>query len=257
MITRLDIAYRHENTPLEGLFVVDGTQGGQRPAVLLLHEYTGLTPMMQRHADRLARAGYAVLCADMYGAGVRPASADEALAHARPLRGDRRRMRARAAAGLAVLRGLPHVDPARVAAMGFSFGGCAALELARSGADLCAAVSVYGYLNTPLPCAPGGVRCPILALHGAADKVVPMAEVSPFVDEMRTAGADCRLTIFSGAGHGFCNEAQPHSEADGSWYCVKTSETAWRMILAFLAEAGADKAGKDAAGAAVAPSQPS
>ncbi len=236
-ITRVPLSYRHGSVELEGVLVRDESLSSPRPGVLLIHEFTGLTAPMLAHAERLAAEGYVVLAADMYGRGIRPADNAEASRVSRVYRNDRGLMRQRAAAGLAALAGVQGVREDALAILGFSFGGCAALELARSGAALAAACSVYGYLSTPLPALPGGVRCPVLALHGARDKVVPLADVAPFAEEMRDAGVQCRLVIYTDAGHGFCNPEVRADARSGSAYDPLVAERAWREILSFLESA--------------------
>lgn len=214
-----------------------GRGGEGLPGVLLLHEYTGLGGYLLRHAERLAAAGYAVLCADLYGRDARPADRAQASQCAGPLRADRGLLRQRALAGLKALAAQPEVDAQRLLAVGFSFGGCAALELARSGAALRGVASVYGYLATTLPAAPGAVRCPVLVHHGAHDRVVPLDDLKPFVREMADGGVDCRVVVHAGAGHGFCNAAlATPDEAAGSWYCPVTEARAWGDVLRFFGE---------------------
>ncbi|WP_285906568.1 dienelactone hydrolase family protein [Pseudodesulfovibrio pelocollis] len=236
MITRTPLPYAHGPVRLMGRLVHDQTLArvAPLPGVLLVHEFTGPGEYMLPHAELLARHGYAVLLADMYGEDVRPGSRAEASATARIYRTDRQLMRHRARAGLDALAGLALVDPARLYAAGFSFGGCAALELARSGAPLLAAASFYGYLNTPLPCAAGDVKGRILVLHGVHDAVVPMAEIPVFEDEMRRAGVDFRVVTYPDAGHGFANAGQPADPSTGSWYCRKTCDAAWNAALAYF-----------------------
>ena len=232
------LAYRHGQTPLQGVLIAPTGQSGPLPGVLLIHEFTGLGEYMLAHARALARAGYAVLCADMYGAGLRPKTREEALALARIHRVDRALMRERAAAGLSALAELDRVDAGRLFAAGFSFGGCAALELARAGAPLLAAASFYGYLNTTLPARPGSIRARMLVLHGARDKVVPAGEIPAFMEEMERAGTDYRLVVYANAGHAFSNPEAPDNPAEGSAYCPETARKAWGELLAFFAESG-------------------
>jgi len=243
VITHTPLPYNHGPVRLAGTLVLNKTLAGHvpLPGVLLIHEFTGPGDYMLPHAETLARRGYAVLLADMYGEDVRPASREAASAAARVYKADRQLMRRRARAGLDALAGLGQgglwpVDPKRLFAAGFSFGGCAALELARSGAPLLATASFYGYLNTPLPCAAGDVKGRILVLHGVHDKVVPMDEIPVFEREMRKAGVDFRLVTYPAAGHGFANASQPDDPSSGSWYCHKTSRAAWNTVLAYFNE---------------------
>lgn len=232
-ITRTPHPYRHNDVELHGMLVRDEALSAPCSGILLIHEFTGLDAPMLLHAERLAEAGYTVLAADMYGA--LPADRTEASRAARAFRSDRVLMRERAAAGLAALAEVEGVCKTSLAALGFSFGGCAALELARAGAELAAACSVYGYLHAPVPAKQGDVRCPLLVLHGARDKVVPLADVQPFVEEMLNARAECRIVIYTDAGHGFCNPGEQPDERNGAAFDPIVAERAWRDILAFLA----------------------
>ncbi|MBI9079837.1 MAG: dienelactone hydrolase family protein [Pseudodesulfovibrio sp.] len=235
MITNTPLAYEHGDTKLEGLFVHDDKLTTPMPGILLIHEFTGLDDSMLPHAERLARQGYAVLLCDMYGKGIRPKDKAEASTQAHIYKKDRTLMRARAKAGLDALEVHPAVNRNRLFALGFSFGGCAALELARSGANLTGAISFYGYLNTPEPCRPGAVQGRLLVLHGAHDRVVPMSEIPIFEKEMHEADTDFRIIVLHDAGHGFANPTHENDPATGSWYCEEAAEKAWKTALEFLA----------------------
>ena len=103
----------------------------------MIHEWGGLGPYEKKRADQLAALGYVAFAADIYGKGVRPVGAEQSAKEAAKYRGDDRSLvRARSAAGLAKLASIPQVDPARLAVIGYCFGGTAALELARSGAKM-------------------------------------------------------------------------------------------------------------------------
>ncbi|WP_319471819.1 dienelactone hydrolase family protein [uncultured Pseudodesulfovibrio sp.] len=234
MIVRTAFPYRHDQVELEGLLVRDDNLSGPLPGILVIHEFTGLGDYMIPHAERLARHGFNVLLADMYGKGVRPANSAEASTVSHIYRDDRRLMRSRARAGLDALADDSGTDANNLHCMGFSFGGCTALELARSDAPLCSTTSFYGYLNTPFPCAPGDVRGKILVLHGKHDKVVPMEETVVFEKEMQDAGVDCQLVKYPDAGHGFANAQLKRDDASGSWYCERTATDAWQRVMEFL-----------------------
>lgn len=225
----------HQAPVLQGRLFFPATVSGPWPGILLLHEYTGFGDYLFDHARTLAGAGYVVLCGDMYGKDAHPASPEQASRTARPLRSDRRLMRSRARAGLDALRKVRGVDPNRLGALGFSFGGCCALELARCDTRLRAAVSVYGYLNTSIPAQTGAVTARILVLHGAQDKVVPMSELPVFREEMHAAGADVELRVYDDAGHGFCHRGLMQDDQAGSWYAPDLDARAREAYLEHFA----------------------
>ena len=229
------IAYTADNHALEGRLIRPHERGGASPGILVFHEFMGLGAYLNRHLQNLADLGYVVMAADMYGRGVRPGNATKALGYSRPLRANRQRMRQLAAAALACLRSLPFVDGEKIAAIGYSFGGCAALELARSGADLKAAVSVYGYLDAPLPAAPGTIKARLLVFHGLHDPVVPESELVAFRREMTAVGADSRVVVYADAGHGFCNRQMDGRQHPWNRYSRKHDEDVRQTLAAFLA----------------------
>lgn len=233
-IEQTPLFYSHETRDLEGIVLRPRSGETPLPGVLLIHEFMGLGNYLMPHAEALAREGFVVLCHDMYGHDARPADADEALALSRPMRADRPLMRARAEAGLAALRALPGVDADRLFAVGFSFGGGAVLELARSGQRLRAVASFYGYPDTTHPANPGDIRTRVLVLHGMQDKVATMDQLAQLEGEMDLAGADYRVVTYPLAGHGFSNFTAKPNLAKGSFPCRVTHADAWGEMLAFF-----------------------
>src|SRR4029077_18753784 len=104
--------------------------------VLVFPEAFGLSEHAKLQAGRAAQLGYASLACDLHGEGQLMSDREAALAIIKELRNDPARIRARANGGLQVLRGRPEVDPSRIAAIGYCFGGTIALELARGGGEI-------------------------------------------------------------------------------------------------------------------------
>src|SRR5512140_2168467 len=130
------VEYKDGDTVLEGYLAYDDAIKGKVPAVLIVHEWTGIGPYVKKRAQQIAYLGYAAFAIDIYGKGIRPASPEDAAKQAAIYRGDRALMRRRALAGLEEVKKFSFVDPNRIAAMGYCFGGGVVLEMARSGADL-------------------------------------------------------------------------------------------------------------------------
>src|SRR6516165_2218241 len=172
------IEYRHGDQVLEGYLAYDDNFPGKRPGVLVVHEWTGHNPYVRKRAEMLAKLGYVAFALDMYGKGVLAKDFKEAAAFAGKYKENRPLMRARAAAGLDVLRKQSQVYPTRLAVMGYCFGGTTSLELARGGADLVGVVSFHGALDTPMPAKAGAIKGKVLVLHGADDPFVPPAQVA-------------------------------------------------------------------------------
>ena len=64
------IEYHQGDQVLEGFLAWDDAASGQRPGVLVVHEWTGLGDYVKGRAVQLANLGYVAFALDMYGAGV-------------------------------------------------------------------------------------------------------------------------------------------------------------------------------------------
>ncbi len=184
------VEYKHGDIVLEGYLAYDDVVKGKRPGVIVVHEWMGHNPYVRMRAEQLAKMGYIALAIDMYGKGVRAKDSKEAASLAGLYRADRSLMRARANAGLEVLKKHLLTDVKRVAAMGYCFGGGTVLELARSGAEVAGVVSFHGNLDTPNPADAKNIKGKVLVLHGGDDPFVKDDEVVKFEEEMRKAGVD-------------------------------------------------------------------
>jgi dienelactone hydrolase len=226
------------DTTLEGYLAYGDAVKGSRPGVLVIHEWWGINDYIKKRTEQLAALGYVAFAADIYGKSIRAKTREEAMALAGKFRSgnDRSLLRARANAGLDVLRKNPMVDPKRIAAVGYCFGGTAALELARSGADLAGVVSFHGGLATPSPDDAKNIKGKVLVLTGAEDPAVKPEQVMAFVDEMRRAGVDWHLVSYGSAVHGFTNPANGTDNSKGVAYNEKADKRSWREMMDFFEE---------------------
>jgi len=234
-IATRDLSYRDLETPLTGQFCWNDGQGGPRPGILLIHGRAGLDAHAREQACRYAALGYAVLACDMFGDGI-AGDRDRVMACLLALRDDPDLLVRRGQAGLAALAGRQEVTgPA--AAVGFCFGGMAALALARSATDLAGVVSIHGSLATSRPARPGAVTARVLACHGAADPHVPAADVAAFAEEMNHAEADWQLVMYGRAQHGFTHRHAVPGAMPGVAYDRLADERSFAAARTFLAEA--------------------
>jgi dienelactone hydrolase len=201
------IEYEANGTRLRGYLAYDDRFAGRRPGVLVVHEWWGLNDYVRGRARQLAELGYTALALDMYGEGREAAHPDQASALASEVNRRRTEAEARFRAGLELLKQQPTADPARVAAIGYCFGGGIVLDMAREGFDLQGVVSFHGTLASPIKARPGAVKARILVLRGEDDPFVPQKDVEAFEKEMKEAKADYRIVAYPRARHAFTNPA--------------------------------------------------
>lgn len=228
------VAYRHGDVELEGYLAYDDAVEGKRPGVLVVPEWWGLGNHAKRSAEQLAELGYVALAVDMYGKGKLTKDPKEAGQWAGALRNDRQLLRDRVKAGLDTLLANERVDPARIGAIGYCFGGTTVLELARSGADVKGVVSFHGGLSTPNPGDAKNIKGRVLVLHGADDPHVPPAEVAAFEQEMRDAKVDWQLNAYGGAVHSFSNPESGDDPSKGAAYHKAAAERSWEAMRDFF-----------------------
>jgi dienelactone hydrolase len=264
-IATRDLRYADQETPLTGFLCWNPAPGRPAPGILLIHGGAGLDDHARQQARRYAALGYTVLAADMYGDGV-AGDRERVMAALLALRDDPAALVRRGAAGLTALAACPEAagpetggpetggpetggpetagpetpgretTPPGLAAVGFCFGGLAALALARSGqADLAAVVTMHGSLATAAPAAPGAVDARLLVCHGAQDPHVPMADVTAFAAEMTAAGADWQLNMYGGAMHGFTHQHAAPGAQPGVAYDLAGDKRSFAAASDFLA----------------------
>jgi len=231
-----NVEYKQGGTVLEGLSVYDNTASGIRPGVLVFHQWKGLGEYEKKRAEMLAKLGFNVFAADIYGKGVRPETMQAAAEEAGKYKKDRGLLRARVQAALEVLQNHEFTDRSRIGAVGYCFGGTSVLELARSGAPVAGVVSFHGGLSSPTPEDAEHIKCKVLALHGADDPNVPPAEVSGFEQEMRKGHVDWQLVKYGGAVHSFTDWNAGNDNSKGVAYNEKADRRSWEAMKQFFNE---------------------
>jgi dienelactone hydrolase len=232
-----EIDYLADGTTLKGYLAYDDTIKGQRPGVLVVHEWWGLNDYVRKRARMLAKLGYTAFALDMYGDGKQAQHPDDAKKFSSEVRNNLPMEKARFTAALDVLRRDNKVDPQRIAAIGYCFGGGVALEMARRGVDLSGVASFHGMLATAAPARKGDVKAKILVMTGADDPFVPAEQVAQFKQEMDAAHAEYQVIAYPGAKHGFTN---PGADDYGQQfnlplaYDKAADQASWQELEGFL-----------------------
>jgi dienelactone hydrolase len=219
------ITYRVNGKSYEGYYV---SPAADAPLVLLIHDWNGLTDYEKKRAEMLAKEGYAVIAAGLFGAGIRPAEDKDKRQHTGELYRDRAKMRALMHGALDAVK-TKGINTNNVVVMGYCFGGAAALEMARSGADMKGFVSFHGGLATPEGQGYENTRGKVMVFHGTADTAISMEDFAQLARELETAGVPHEMISYGGAPHGF-------TEFDSDRYRADADSASWNRFLEFLEE---------------------
>jgi dienelactone hydrolase len=228
------VEYEVGEVRCEGWQVYDAAVEGKRPAVLIVHQWTGLSDYERMRARMLAELGYHVFALDIYGKGVRPPGPPASAQESAKYKTDRALYRQRLRGGLAVLLKDERTDPAKVAAIGYCFGGMGVLELARSGAEVAGVVSFHGGVDSPTPEDAKKIKGEVLVLHGDADPFVPQADVVAFEKEMQAAQVSYHLVRYPGVVHAFTQKMAGNNPAKGAAYDEEADAASWKEMKVFF-----------------------
>jgi dienelactone hydrolase len=224
------VDYKIGEQAFEGLFVHPRAAKGKVPGVLMVHNWLGVSGETRKQAERMARLGLAVFAVDVYGKGIRAKGPQDASALAGKYKGDRKLFRERLLRGLEVLREQKEVDPTKVVAVGYCFGGTGVLELARAGADVQAVVSFHGGLDSPNPADGKNIKAQVVVLHGADDPYSKPADVYAFQEELRKNNVDWQMTVYGGAVHSFTDVSAGTDPKSGAAYNAKADARSFQAF---------------------------
>lgn len=227
--------YHDNEQELHGFVAYDKARAAPRPAVLVVHDWSGRNEFACNKAKLLAEMGYVGFAVDLYGDGRLGSTIEEKQALMNPLISNQVLLRRRMQAGLAAVCTMPEVDNKRVAIIGFCFGGLCALELARSGADLKGVVSFHGLLHKPGNLKSEPIKAKILALHGYDDPMVQPDMVHAFCKEMTEANVDWQMHMYGHIQHAFTNPLA-HDTQLGTIYNAVAAQRSWETMISFLQE---------------------
>jgi dienelactone hydrolase len=228
------IPHEFEGEQLESVFV--GRRDNEpRPTVILVPTVMGVTDLEIGFGRQLVELGYNALVADVFGKTFHGSPRDTMFGELTRLRSDRAALRRRMQSVLAVAQGLAEVNANQVVVAGYCFGGQCALDLARSGADIAAAVSFHGLFDPPgLP--PETIKAKVVAFHGWDDPMVPPDKVVALGQELTEAGADWQIHAYGHVGHGFTNPHASDLQIDGVRYNALAAERSWTSFINLLEE---------------------
>jgi dienelactone hydrolase len=227
------VDYKQGNTALQGFLAWDDSIPGKRPGVLVVHEWWGHNQHARNQAERLAKAGYVGFALDMFGKGKLATHPKDAQAFTAEATANPKVERARFDAALALLKKRTQVNPSKIAAIGYCFGGGVVLDMARLGEPLAAVVTLHGALSSKLT-AKKPIKARILVLAGADDPMVGKAQVDAFKKEMTDSGSNFKVVEYPGAKHAFTNPDADKTGVPGLEYNPKADQQSWDEVVLFF-----------------------
>ena len=231
------VSYEDQGAALTGYLYWDDAVQGKRPGILVIHEWWGLDDYPRERARMLAELGYVAFAADMYGTGKVTDKREQAREWMQEITSDVEWWRQRAFAGLAQLKASDKVDPTRLAAVGYCFGGGTVIQMAYSGSgELRGVVSFHGALPAAPAEAKGKIKTPLLILHGQADAMVGPDVVDNFEASLLAAGASWELDSYGGVRHSFTNPKADSHGMDNLKYDALADRRSWQRMQDFFAE---------------------
>ena len=191
-------------------------------AVVLAHDWFGVSPAYMEAADKLGAQGYRVVAVDLYG-GRQATTHEQAGALLGALKEDLAARELDAAIKLASESGR------KVAVMGFSMGVKHALSAALRNASVRATVLWYGETVRD-PDALHHLGGAALFIVGSRDGTTAAENASAFSKAADAAGVGAEIYIYPGADHAF---AQPLFN-QGKTYDPVATGVAWELTHSFL-----------------------
>jgi dienelactone hydrolase len=229
-----------KGTPLHGFVVYDDALAGKRPGVIVVHDWRGITDYTHMRAEMLAALGYIAFAADIYGHDISkdgvPAWGKEATIY----KSDRGLYRERARAAYHAFLNQPLLDPTRIAAIGYCFGGTGVVEMARDGLDLKGIVSFHGGLDARPLSDGASIKAKVLALCGADDPFEKPDDMKAFEQQLRDSKVDYEITYYGHAVHAFTDAQVDSFNLDGAKYNAAADKRSWQAMRDFFKEIFAD-----------------
>lgn len=234
-----DINYTQDGTVMKGVIAYDSSMKGQRPGILVVHEWWGHNNYARKRARMLAEQGYTALAVDMYGNGKQASHPEDAGQFSSAVAGNLPLAKSRFEAAENILKKHKTVDPDKIAAIGYCFGGGVVLQMARMGVDLDAVVSFHGSLATTIPAKKDMIKARVRVFNGEADPFVKPEQIEAFKSEMKNANVDFDFVNYPDAKHSFTNQ-----DADSYGkkfnlplaYNKKADEDSWSKTLSLFKE---------------------
>ena len=231
------VNYTAGGVTMKGYLAYDQNITEKRPGIRVVHEWWGQNDYVRNRARMLAKLGYVAFAVDMYGDGKIAEHPKDATLFSSQLSKDFNTANLRFDKAESILRTQPQVDPDKIAAIGYCFGGGVVLNMALQGADLKGVASFHGSLGAVKEVKTGAVKAKIIIFNGEDDKFNSKEAIESIREKMKNAGVDYQFISYPGAIHAFTN---PDADKYGKKfniplaYNARADKESWEALKIFL-----------------------
>ena len=204
-------------------YVAKPQGSGPFPTVIMIHEFFGLNESIVGKAQGLAKEGYLVVAADTFR-GSTTGWIPRAIYQVITTKTEQ--VNTDLDSVYAWLQAQPDVDPARIAIVGFCYGGRTSLLYALHNNQLAATVVFYGSPVTD-PQVLKNLSGPVLGIFGGADQSISVESVQAFDSALSQAGVVHEITTYPGQPHAFVHDMAGIQKGGAQ-------AEAWAQMLKFL-----------------------
>jgi len=196
------------------------------PAVIVIHENTGLVRHIKDVTRRIAAEGFLALAPDANSplGGTPEDDPDKGRTMMREL--DREKVVEDFVAAVKYLDTHP-LTTGKVGCTGFCWGGGMTNQVAVNAPELDAAVPYYG--SQPDPKDVPDIKAAVMAHYAGNDERIN-AGIEEFEKAMKEAGIEYTIYMYEGASHAFNNDTKPER------YHEKAAKLAWERTIKFFKE---------------------
>ncbi|MCV9926071.1 dienelactone hydrolase family protein [Flavobacterium sp. LS1R49] len=229
------VKYADGNQILNGLAIQPTTKSNNKPGILMLPAWLGIDTASKAIAEDLAKLGYYVFIADIYGEGNYPKNASEAGKVAGFYKTNYTEYQKRINLALQqLIKSGANAD--NIVAIGYCFGGTGVLEAARGHLNVKGVVSFHGSLARDAARPNETINTKVLVCHGADDPFESKEEIAAFQQEMRDTKADWQMIYYANAVHSFTNPEAGNDNSKGAAYNEKAAKRSFEHLKLFLNE---------------------
>lgn len=233
-----EVSYSAGDLTMNGYIAYDENMQGERPGILVVHEWWGHDEHARNSAEKLAELGYVALAVDMYGNGRMADHPEDAMQFSGEVMGNFDEAQMRFQAAIETLQNHSMVNTDQIGAIGYCFGGSVILAMTHAGVDLDGVVAFHAGLQLPVM-PEEKVDTEILILNGADDPMVSNEDIENLTSMYDDLDISYNFVNYEGATHAYTNPAADSLGQEFGLplaYDAEADEQSWERMKTFFDE---------------------